>query len=51
MVLIKCTSCRSSNVSKIDIINSVASFKSVVFASNKIGKTHKCNNCGTTWWC
>lgn len=45
----KCPSCGSSNVSKIDIINRAVSFKLVGFASSKIGKTHKCNNCGTMW--
>lgn len=45
----KCPSCGSSNVSKIGIINRAVSFKLVGFASSKIGKTHKCNNCGTTW--
>ena len=45
----KCPSCGSGNVSKIGVINRVVSFKLVGFASGKIGKTHKCNNCGTTW--
>lgn len=45
----KCPSCGSSNVSKIGVINRAVSFKLVGFASSKIGKTHKCNNCGTMW--
>lgn len=45
----KCPSCGSANVSKIGVINRAVSFKLVGFASSKIGKTHKCNNCGTTW--
>lgn len=45
----KCPSCGSSNISKIDVVNRAVSFKLVGFASSKIGKTHKCNNCGTTW--
>lgn len=45
----KCPSCGSSNISKIGIVGRAASFGLVGFASSKIGKTHKCNNCGTTW--
>lgn len=45
----KCPSCGSSNVSKIGVIGRAVSFKLIGFASSKIGKTHKCNNCGTTW--
>ena len=45
----KCPSCGSSNVSKIDVVGRAVSFKLVGFASSKIGKTHRCNNCGTTW--
>lgn len=45
----KCPSCGSANVSKIGVINRAVSFKLVGFASSKIGKTHKCENCGTTW--
>lgn len=45
----KCPSCGSSDVSKIGVIGRAVSFKLVGFASSKIGKTHKCNNCGTTW--
>lgn len=45
----KCPSCGNSNVSKIGVINRAVSFKLVGFASSKIGKTHKCNNCGSMW--
>lgn len=45
----KCPSCGSSNISKIGVVGRAVSFKLVGFASGKIGKTHKCNNCGTTW--
>lgn len=45
----KCPSCGSSNISKIGVVGSSVSFGLVGFASSKIGKTHKCNNCGTTW--
>ena len=45
----KCPSCGSSNVSKIGLAGRAASFALVGFASSKIGKTHKCNHCGTTW--
>ncbi len=45
----KCPSCGSSNISKIGVINRAVSFTLVGIASSKIGKTHKCNQCGTTW--
>ena len=45
----KCPSCRSSNISKVGVVNRAVSFGLFGFASSKIGKTHKCNNCGTTW--
>ncbi|MFG6358370.1 MAG: hypothetical protein K1W26_16365 [Acetatifactor sp.] len=45
----KCPSCGSSNISKIGVVGRAVSFGLVGFASSKIGKTHKCNNCGTTW--
>ena len=45
----KCPSCGSSNVSKIGVVNRVVSTHFLGLASSKIGKTHKCNNCGTTW--
>ncbi len=45
----KCPSCGSSNISKIGVVGRAVSFKLVGFASSKIGKTHKCNNCGSKW--
>lgn len=45
----KCPSCGRSNISKIGVVGRTVSFKLVEFASSKIGKTHKCNNCGTMW--
>ena len=45
----KCPSCGSSNISKIGVVNRVVSTHFLGLASSKIGKTHKCNNCGTTW--
>lgn len=45
----QCPSCGSSNVSKIGVINRTVSVGIFGLASSKIGKTHKCNNCGTTW--
>lgn len=45
----KCPSCGSSNISKIGVVGRAVSFKLVGFASSKIGKTHKCNNCGNMW--
>lgn len=45
----KCPSCGSSNISKIGVVDRAVSFKLVGFASSKIGKTHKCNNCETMW--
>jgi hypothetical protein len=45
----KCPSCGSSNISKIGVVNKVISTALLGLASSKIGKTHKCNNCGTMW--
>lgn len=45
----KCPSCGSGNISQIGVINRVVSTTMLGLASSKIGKTHKCNNCGTTW--
>lgn len=45
----KCPICGSSNISKIGVINRGVSTHFLGLASDKIGKTHKCNNCGTTW--
>ncbi len=45
----KCPSCGSSNISSIGVLDRAVSFSMVGFASSKLGKTHKCNHCGTTW--
>ena len=45
----QCPSCQSTNISKIGIINRAISTHFLGLASSKIGKTHKCNNCGTMW--
>lgn len=45
----KCPSCGSTNVSKIGIVNRMVSIGFAGLASSKIGKTHKCNHCGTIW--
>lgn len=45
----KCPCCGSTNISQIGAVSRVVSTSFFGLASNKIGKTHKCNNCGTTW--
>lgn len=45
----KCPSCGSGNISKIGVINRAVSTHFLGLASSKIGKTHKCNNCGSMW--
>ena len=45
----KCPTCGSTNISKIGTVNRMISTSLFGLASSKIGKTHKCNNCGTTW--
>lgn len=45
----KCPSCGSTNISKIGFVNRTVSVGVFGLASSKIGKTHKCNSCGTTW--
>ena len=45
----KCPTCGSTNISKIGTVNRMISTGLFGLASSKIGKTHKCNNCGTTW--
>lgn len=45
----KCPSCGSSNISNIGLVNRAVSTKLFGLASSKIGKTHKCNNCGSMW--
>lgn len=45
----KCPTCGSTNISKIGTLNRMFSVGMFGLASSKIGKTHKCNNCGSTW--
>lgn len=45
----KCPTCGSTNIVKIGIANRVMSIGLFGLASNKIGKTYKCENCGYTW--
>ncbi len=45
----KCPSCGSTNISNIGAVERSISVGVMGLASSKIGKTHKCNNCGTTW--
>ena len=47
--LIHCPYCNSSNVTKIGTVNRAVSVSMFGLASSKIGKTHKCNDCGSTW--
>ena len=46
---IECPYCHSSNVTKIGTVNRAISVGMFGLASSKIGKTHKCNDCGSTW--
>ena len=46
---IHCPYCNSTNVTKIGTVNRTASVGMFGLASSKIGKTHKCNDCGSTW--
>lgn len=45
----KCPYCGSTNISKISTMNRAVSVGLLGLASSKIGKTHKCNKCGSTW--
>ena len=45
----KCPSCGSFEVSKISVFNRMVSTHFFGLASDAIGKTHRCNHCGTTW--
>ena len=47
--IVKCPSCGSTNVSKIGFFDRAISTGIFGLASSKIGKTHKCNSCGTMW--
>lgn len=45
----KCPSCGSTNISKIGVGERALSVGMFGIFSGKIGKTHKCNNCGNMW--
>ncbi len=45
----QCPICGSRNISKIGLVSRGVSTHFLGLASSKIGSTHKCNNCGTTW--
>ena len=45
----RCPSCGSTNISKIGLVSRGVSTLFLGLASSKIGSTHKCKNCGTTW--
>lgn len=47
--VIECPYCHATNVSRIGFINRAVSTGLLGLASSKIGKTYKCNNCGSTW--
>ena len=44
-----CPSCGSTRISQIGTVSRAVSVGIFGLASSKIGKTHKCNNCGATW--
>lgn len=44
-----CPSCGSSRISQIGTVSRAVSVGIFGLASSKIGKTHRCNNCGATW--
>lgn len=46
---IECPYCHSMNTSKIGTVSRMTSTAMFGLASSKIGKTHKCNDCGSTW--
>ena len=46
---IHCPYCNSTNIRKIGTVNRAVSVGMLGLASSKIGKTHKCNDCGSTW--
>lgn len=46
---VECPYCHSTNVTKIGTVNRAVSVGMFGLASSKIGKTHKCNDCGSTW--
>lgn len=44
-----CPTCGSTTIAKLGVLDRAISFELVGFASNKIGKSFKCRNCGYTW--
>ena len=46
---VECPYCHSMNTSKIGTVNRAISVGMLGLASSKIGKTHKSNDCGSTW--
>lgn len=46
---IKCPTCQSTNVKKLDVIDRGVSIALVGLASNKLGKSFKCRDCGMTF--
>lgn len=44
-----CPTCGSTAIAKLGVLDRAISFELVGFASNKIGKSFKCRNCGYTW--
>lgn len=46
---VECPYCHSMNTSKIGTVNRAISVGMFGLASSKIGKTHKCNDCGSSW--
>lgn len=47
--VVKCPYCGSMDVNKIGTVGRAVSVGLLGLASDKIGKTHKCNKCGSTW--
>ena len=45
----KCPFCGSTSISPISAVSRAISVGMLGFASGKIGKTHKCNSCGSMW--
>ncbi len=46
---VECPYCYSMNTSKISTVSRMTSTAMFGIASSKISKTHKCNDCGSTW--
>lgn len=45
----KCPTCQSTKITKISTLKRIASVDMLGVASNNIGKTFKCDNCGYKW--